>query len=201
MEEKMTLMEQLENLETMMVKGRVPGTARTLVNQQKISALINEMKKNLPDEITEAESIVRQKDAIIKQAEIEARRIRAYADEEATTIRQLAEEQSNTLLTTSQEEAKKMIQDTEISRKANENAIEIESVANSRAGKVVDDAESRVNTILHDAGISAEERRNGADNYAREVLFTLEERIADTLGQVRGGIDLLDARPTADVAD
>ncbi len=197
----MTLMEQLENLETMMVKGRVPGTARTLVNQQKISALINEMKKNLPDEITEAESIVRQKDAIIKQAEIEARRIRAYADEEATTIRQLAEEQSNTLLTTSQEEAKKMIQDTEITRKANENAIEIESVANSRAGKVVDDAESRVNTILHDAGISAEERRNGADNYAREVLFTLEERIADTLGQVRGGIDLLDARPTADVAD
>jgi hypothetical protein len=94
-----------------------------------------------------------------------------------------------------------MIQDTEISRKANENAIEIESVANSRAGKVIDDAESRVNTILHDAGISAEERRKGADNYAREVLFTLEERIADTLGQVRGGIDLLDARPTADVAD
>ena len=197
----MTLMAQLENLETMIVKGRVPGTARTLVNQQKISALINEMKKNLPDEITEAEGVVRQKDAIIKQSEIEARRIRAYADEEATTIRQLAEEQSNTLLTTSQEEARKMIQDTEISRKANENAIEIESVANSRAGKVVDDAESRVNTILHDAGISAEERRKGADNYAREVLFTLEERIADTLGQVRGGIDLLDARPTADVAD
>ena len=197
----MTLTAQLENLETMIVKGRVPGTARTLVNQQKISALINEMKKNLPDEITEAEGVVRQKDAIIKQAEIEARRIRAYADEEATTIRQLAEEQSNTLLTTSQEEAKKMIQDTEITRKANENAIDIESVANSRAGKVVDDAESRVNTILHDAGISAEERRKGADNYAREVLFTLEERIADTLGQVRGGIDLLDARPTADVAD
>ncbi len=201
MEEKMTLTAQLENLETMIVKGRVPGTARTLVNQQKISALINETKKNLPDEITEAEGVVRQKDAIIKQAEIEARRIRAYADEEATTIRQLAEEQSNTLLTTSQEEAKKMIQDTEITRKANENAIKIESIANSRAGKVIDDAESRVNTILHDAGISAEERRKGADNYAREVLFTLEERIADTLGQVRGGIDLLDARPTADVAD
>ena len=31
----MTLIAQLENLETMIVKGRVPGTARTLVNQQK----------------------------------------------------------------------------------------------------------------------------------------------------------------------
>ena len=201
MEAKMTLMAQLENLEAMIVKGRVPGTARTLVNQQKISTIIDEMKKHLPDEITEAEGVVRQKDAIIKQAEIEARRIHAYADEEATTIRQLAEEQSNTLLATSQEEAKKMVKDTEIIRKANENAIEIEAAANTRSQKLIEDAESRVNTILHDAGTSAEERRKGADNYAREVLFTLEERIADTLGQVRGGIDLLEARPTADVAD
>ena len=123
----MTLMAQLENMEAMIVKGRVPGTARTLVNQQKISAIIDEIKKHLPDEITEAEGVVRQKDAIIKQAEIEARRIRAYADEEATTIRQLAEEQSNTLLATSQEEAKKMVQDTEIIRKANENANEIDA--------------------------------------------------------------------------
>ena len=94
-----------------------------------------------------------------------------------------------------------MVQDTEIIRKANENAIEIEAAANTRSQKLIDDAESRVNTILHDAETSAAERRKGADNYAREVLFTLEERIADTLGQVRGGIDLLEARPTADVAD
>jgi len=54
---------------------------------------------------------------------------------------------------------------------------------------------------LNEAETSAESRRKGADNYAREILFTLEERIADTLGQVRGGIDLLDARPTVNAAD
>ena len=37
-----------------------------------------------------------------------------------------------------------------------------------------------------------EQRRTGADNYAREVLFALEERVSDTLSQVRGGIDMLD---------
>ena len=47
----------------------------------------------------------------------------------------------------------------------------------------------------------ADQRRKGADNYAREVLFALEERVADTLGQVRGGIDLLDTRPAVNVAD
>ncbi len=197
----MTLMSQLENLETMIVKGRVPGTARTLVNLDKISTSIEEMKTEMPTQINEAEGIVRQKDAIIKQAELEARRIRAYADEEATTIRQLAEEQSNTLLTTSQEEARKMIEETEITRAANEKAAKIETDADKRAAKLIDDAETRVNGILNEAETSAEQRRKGADNYAREVLFTLEERIADTLGQVRGGIDLLDARPTSNVAD
>lgn len=197
----MTLMSQLEDLEAMIVKGRVPGTARTLVNLDKITAVIAEMKGEIPTQINEAEAVVRQKDAIIKQAELESRRIRAYADEEATTIRQLAEEQSNTLLTTSQEEARAMIQKTEITRVANEEAVVIEADAQKRASRLIDDAESRVNGILNDAETSADSRRKGADNYAREVLFTLEERVADTLGQVRGGIDLLDARPVANVAD
>jgi hypothetical protein len=201
MEAVMTLMSQLEDLEAMIVKGRVPGTARTLVNLEKITAVIAEMKGEMPTQINEAEGVVRQKDAIIKQAELESRRIRAYADEEATTIRQLAEEQSNTLLTTSQEEARAMIQETEITRVANEEAVVIEADAQKRASRLIDDAESRVNGILNDAETSADSRRKGADNYAREVLFTLEERVADTLGQVRGGIDLLDARPVANVAD
>ncbi len=197
----MTLMSQLEDLEAMIAKGRVPGTARTLVNLEKVTALITEMKDEMPTQINEAEGIVRQKEAIIKQAELEARRIRAYAEEEATTIRQLAEEQSNTLLTTSQEEARKMIQDTEITRVARENAADTEAEAKKHASKLIDDAENRVNGILNEANTQADQRRKGADNYAREVLFALEERVADTLGQVRGGIDLLDARPTANVAD
>lgn len=197
----MTIMTQLEDLEALIAGGRVPGTARTLVNLEKATTFITEMKEELPGQIGEAEGIVRQKEAIIKQAELEARRIRAYADEEATTIRQLAEEQSSTLLTTSQAEAHKMVEDTEITRVAHEKAAETEANAEARARKLIDDAENRVNGILNEAGSQADQRRRGADNYAREVLFALEERVADTLGQVRGGIDLLDARPTAKVAD
>tara|TARA_B100000700_G_C15028308_1_gene849302 strand:- start:1707 stop:2312 length:606 start_codon:yes stop_codon:yes gene_type:complete len=201
MEAKMTLMSQLENLEAMIGKGRVPGTARTFVNLDKISESIDRIKAEMPSQIEEAEGVVRQKDAIIKQAEVESRRIRAYADEEATTIRQIAEEQSNALINTSQEKARQMIDETEITRAAKENASSIEADAEKHASNLITEAETRVNNILNEAETSAEQRRKGADNYAREVLFTLEERIADTLGQVRGGIDLLDARPTTNVAD
>ena len=197
----MTIMTQLEDLEAMITGGRVPGTARTLLNLAKVTTVINEVKSELPTQINEAEGIVRQKEAIIKQAELEARRIRAYADEEATTIRQLAEEQSSTLLTSSQAEAHRMVENTEITRVATENAAATESEARTRAGEMIDDAENRVNGILNEANTQADQRRKGADNYVREVLFALEERVADTLGQVRGGIDLLDARPAVNVAD
>ena len=83
----MTLMSQLEDLEAMIVKGRVPGTARTLGNLEKITAAITEMKSDMPTQMSEAEGVVRQKDAIIKQAELEARRIRAYADDEFFSLR------------------------------------------------------------------------------------------------------------------
>lgn len=197
----MTIMTQLEDLEAMITGGRVPGTARTLLNLAKVTTVINEVKAELPTQINEAEGIVRQKEAIIKQAELEARRIRAYADEEATTIRQLAEEQSSTLLTSSQAEAHRMVENTEITRVATENAAATESEARTRAGEMIDDAENRVNGILNEANTQADQRRKGADNYVREVLFALEERVADTLGQVRGGIDLLDTRPAVNVAD
>ena len=197
----MTLMSQLENLEAMISKGRVPGTARTFVNLDKISDSIDRIKSEMPSQIEEAEGIVRQKDAIIKQAEVESRRIRAYADEEATTIRQIAEEQSNTLLNTSQEQAREMVDENEITRAAKENASSIAADAEKHASNLITEAETRVNNILNEAETSAEQRRKGADNYAREVLCTLEDRIADTLGQVRGGIDLLDARPSTNVAD
>ncbi|MDP6666869.1 MAG: hypothetical protein QF357_05660, partial [Dehalococcoidia bacterium] len=134
----MTLMSQLEDLEAMIAKGRVPGTARTLVNLTKITKIINGMKDDMPAQINEAEGIVRQQEAIIKQAELEARRVRAYADEEATTIRQLAEEQSNTLLTASREEAHRMVQETEIIRVANEQAAEIGADAEKRAANLID---------------------------------------------------------------
>ena len=37
----------------------------------------------------------------------------------------------------------------------------------------------------------ADIRREGADQYAKETLFDLEERLASQLGQVRRGIDTL----------
>ena len=53
--------------------------------------------------------------------------------------------------------------------------------------------------MIGEADATAADRREGADQYSREVLFSIEERLSQMLGQVRRGIDALgtDADPMA----
>jgi hypothetical protein len=193
----MSVLENIEKLESLVASGRVPGTSRTLVNMERITALLQELKEGLPTNVNEAQGILRQKEAILKQAELEARRIRAYADEEATTIRKLAEDQSSATLKASKEQAEKMIMASEVVRSSSERSAQIVKDAEVRGQHVIADARNKVNSVIVDAEKQAEERRKGADNYAREVLFTLEEHVAGVLGQLRAGIDLLDHKAAA----
>ncbi len=193
----MASMDHIAKLEEMLSSGRVPGTARTLVNMEKVGEVLEELKRELPSQVNDAQTVLRQKEAILKQAELEARRIRAYADEEATTIRSLAEEQSQSQIETARTEAQDMLSDSEILKAASDKATEIETGADEKANKIVSEAQNKLNLVLAGAEEDAAKRRRGADNYAREVLFMLEEKIADTLGQVRSGIDVLDAQNMA----
>jgi vacuolar-type H+-ATPase subunit E/Vma4 len=193
----MTVPETVEKIESLVASGRVPGTSRTLLNIEKVAALLQEIKDGMPEHVNEAQAILRQKDAILKQAEAEAKRIRAYADEEATTIRKLSEEESTSALSAAKQQAEMMVQGQEVVKAAHQRAEQIIRDAEAKAQHILGEAKGKLNAILADAEKQAGDRRKGADNYAREVLFTLEEKVADVLGQIRSGIDLLDHRAAA----
>ena len=59
------------------------------------------------------------------------------------------------------------------------------------AQQIAQDAQRKAYKIIDEADSAANARRDGADRYAREALFNLEERMAEVLGQVRRGIDAL----------
>ena len=68
--------------------------------------------------------------------------------------------------------------------------------AMGEAEDVVQDAQRRAYRIISESEDVAASRREGADQYAREVLFSLEEQLSEILGQIRRGIDTL--RPEVD---
>jgi vacuolar-type H+-ATPase subunit H len=160
---------------------RVPGFRRkVMVDIDRLTALAEELRRGIPSHMQEAQEILRQKESILNLAMLESQRIRSSAEQEATSLTKAAEE-----------EHKNRVGGSEIVKGAETKAAEIKEEALMEAQQIIQDAQRRAYRIINEAEAAAVSRRDGADQYAREVLFNLEEELAQVLGQVRKGIDTL----------
>ena len=172
--------------------ARVPGTQRRIVEKGQLEAVVEQLQEAIPSELREAKEILRQRDSIINQATLEAQRIRSSVQEETEVIRSATEEEVIALRATAETEYDTRVSDAEVFKQAEKKADEASTGAQRSAEIVIQDAERRAQRLLSEAEALVESRRSGADQYAREVLFSLEERISDLLSQVRKGIDVLE---------
>jgi len=187
----MNIIEELKNLEKLVNDSNslIPGKG---LDKAKALEIISQINLGLPSELDEAGMVTRQKEAIIDQADKEAARIRNYADEEASTMREIARRDAAEIVIEAEEKAEKMILETSIVEGANKKAEEIVNEAQSESERIINSAQKDSSKMLDDSEKISTDRRDGADNYAKEVLYALEERISTILSQVRSGLDLLD---------
>ena len=171
-----------EELESMPADGtRVPGFRRkVLVDVDRLKVLAEELRNSVPADLQEAKEILNQKESIFNLAHLEAQRIRNAGEEEASEVRAAA-----------LEEHRQRVSESSIVNAAHVSAQEIKDEAEAEAHEVVQNANRRASLILDEAELAASSRREGADRYSGEILFNLEEQLAEVLGQIRRGIDSL----------
>ena len=157
-----------------------------MVEADRLERIKQELSSSVPSDILEAKEILTQKESIINQALLEARRVKEGAAREAESLQ-----------TTARQEHDAKVGDAEIIRVAQTKVDQINQEAVQEANQIVQEAQRNAFRIIADAEKIATARREGADQYARESLFNLEERLASQLGQVRRGIDALGVRPPA----
>ena len=178
----MDILQVTEELDTLVQTGvRVPGfRKKVLVDIDQLVMLGDELRRAVPANIQEAREILRQKESIVNQAYLEAQRIRDDAAREVHEIRTVA-----------QEEHHLKVDETEIVRAAETKAQQIKDEAMMESTLILQDTQRRAYEIQSESESVANNRRNGADAYAREVLSNLEEQLAESLAQIRKGIDAL----------
>ncbi|MDA1188254.1 MAG: hypothetical protein O2854_01045 [Chloroflexi bacterium] len=178
----MNVSEIVNELESLAESGtRVPGMRRkVMVDIDKLSDISASLKDAVPASVKEAHETLKQKDSLINLAMMEAKRIKEGAQAEAKSIT----ENANKVYASK-------VDETEIIKAAEAKAREITDHALQQANEVVQEAQRRSNRANDAVDAEAVSRRAGADQYAREVLFGLEERLSQLLGQVRRGIDSL----------
>ena len=167
--------------------SRVPGLRRkVMVDADQFAKVINDLRTAMPADLQEAQEIIRQKDSILNQTYLESQRLKSKIEEEVSAQKQA-----------SQREHESMVGDSAVLKAAEAKGEEIRQEAQGEAEEMIQDAQRRAYRIVTEAEDIASARREGANQYASEVLFSLEEQLSEILGQIRRGIDTL--RPESDM--
>ena len=105
---------------------RVPGfRKRVMVDSDRLKTIVSELKVSIPADMQEAREILTQKDSVINQAHLEARRVKEGAEQEA-----------HALTSSAKEEQAARINETEIVKEAHARAEEITQQAAQEAQEV-----------------------------------------------------------------
>ena len=166
--------------------SRVPGfRKKVMVDADEFASVLNNIRTVMPADVQEARQILLQKDSILNQAYLESQRVKTSAEEEVAAQLQAAQDEHRT-----------KVGESEVTKTATTKAQQTMDQAMGEAEDIVQDAQRRAYRIISESEDVAASRREGADQYAREVLFSLEEQLSEILGQIRRGIDTL--RPEGD---
>jgi vacuolar-type H+-ATPase subunit H len=178
----MDILRMIDELQSLANTGtRVPGfRGKVMVDMDRLMALGEEFRASVPPSLQEAQEILKQRESIINQAYLEAQRIKTSAEQEAEV-----------LTSSAHQEHMAKVDEAEVVKAAEAKASDFKEEAMLEAQQITQDAQRRAYRILNEAEGAASTRRDGSDHYAREVLFNLEEQLAEVLGQVRRGIDAL----------
>ncbi len=161
---------------------RVPGfRGKVMVDADSLLNMSNQLGNiDMSDDVREAGEVIRMKESILNQAYLEAKRIRTSAEEESHKLTDQAEAEYHL-----------KVGESSVLKRAEELSQEMQEQAGYESQQVLQEAQRKAYRIISEAENVSLARRDGADSYAREVLFNLEEQLADILSQVRRGIDAL----------
>jgi len=147
----MDLQYLIDRLETLVTNARrVPISGRLMLDEQDLADLIDQMRTVIPEEVRAARKVLRERDAVISEAQ----------------------QQADDILKTAHEQAEMLL---------------------DQQGLLAE-AQHRANQYMEEVEAAAQERIQGADDYARQVLTQLREQLGRHLRTIEKGLETLDRR-------
>ena len=150
-EMRMDLQYLIDRLETLVTNARrVPISNKLMLDEQDLADLIDQMRTVIPEEVRAARKVLRERDAVISEAQ----------------------QQADDILKTAHEQAEMLL---------------------DQQGLLAE-AQHRANQYMEEVEAAAQERIQGADDYARQVLSQLREQLGRHLRTIEKGMESLDRR-------
>lgn len=158
----------------MVAEGRrMPIGAGVVVDRRRLLDLVDQMRAALPNEIKEADDILRRRNDILERA-----------DEEAQIKLRRAEQQVDDILSNDN-----------VVKEAQARADMLVREAEARCDRMLADAENQAKARMAEADKLSGEQMDEADRYALEMLRRLQSQLESLGKNVNIAIDSLETRP------
>ena len=130
----------------------VPGTGRFLVDKEKLTSLVNQIREAVPVDLGEAQELLQMRERVINQALLEASRVKNAADEDA----------------------RMRVADSEVTRDAQHQADSVVTDAQGRASKLLAEAEAQARARIEGADSYAQETLQRLDEDLTQILSIVQ---------------------------
>ena len=148
----MKLSSLIEKLEELISSGTgVPATGRVLIDRDKLTELVNQIRSSIPEDIQEAQDLLQMREKLINQALLEGRHIRSA----------------------SEDEARSRVRESEITKEAKKRSGEIIEEAQHRAQRVLDETDAQVTTRRAGADKYTQETLLKLEEDLSQILTTM----------------------------
>lgn len=184
-----TIYELIARLEALVEDGRMRGTGRAVLKMSEALGLIEELKREMPKITSLSDQIMMKKDQLMGEAEEFVDAARENAIQEAQEIRERAESEREVIIAQAKKQAAGMLEQSSVVQASKGQADTIVEEANAESEKILVRAKREANTIVDSAEERAYRQIMETDEYSRKLLMKLEERLSQTINQIRQGID------------
>ncbi len=184
-----TIYELIDRLETLAQDGRMRGTGRSVLKLSEVLGLIEDLKREVPKITSISDQIMMKRDEMVGDATRFAEATRGNATREAIELRQRAEDERNIIIAQAKKQASGMLEQSSVVKASRDEAEKIIEEAKTEAEKTLVRAKRQASTIVDSSEERAYRQIMETDEYSRKLLMKLEERLSQTINQIRQGID------------
>ncbi len=177
----MSIEQELDRLERMILDSTRLPLGRTLINEEETLDVLDRVRINLPKALSEAATLLQNRDAILAQAQQQANQTREQSKSEGEQI-----------IAAAKREAERYLNESELIRAAEREASEIRTEAaqewqsyQKQAELLREKTRQDMDQVIRESRAQADQILAQADEYADQVLARLERELDRALQVIR----------------
>ena len=151
------------------------------VNKEEFIALLNELRQEIPEEVTQSQKVISNKDSILTDAKNRAEKLILDANIQSNSIREDAKRKADAIVLSARKESDAIMNEANKLKSQLVNENQIMQTAYAESDKILEYARMEANNIVYDARNEANSVRQAAISYTDELLQSLQGIISGTM--------------------